>query len=250
MEAASCDICACQERLHRVVTVSLEESVTSFEMQQEEGRLLTVVPEGTGTAICLKAPERAMPVLGGEVSGSSLATLAFLQRMPALCRGRNLLELGAGRGLLGIGAAALGGAGEVTDLEPEICAALRESLQETRSRGTALRGLEVRQLDWDDGLEEALSRGPGLLLGSELLWADDAVEALLEAVVPAVVDHDWIWVYGAALRPSNDIFMRRLAAIAGTSLSCHGAVIETRCGKCHGVQVREETNVLLWKRSE
>ena len=48
-----------------------------------------------------------------QVSGSSLATLAFLQRMPALCRGRNLLELGAGRGLLGIGAAALGGAGEV-----------------------------------------------------------------------------------------------------------------------------------------
>eukprot|EP00435_Cladocopium_sp_Y103_P065900 s384_g28.t1 len=98
-----------------------------------------------------------------------------------------------------------------------------------RSRGTALQ-LEVRQLDWDDGLEEVLSHldGPGLLLGAELLWADDAVEALLEAVVPAVVDHDWIFVYGAALRPSNDIFMRRLAAIAGTSLSCHGAVIETR----------------------
>jgi hypothetical protein len=30
-----------------------------------------------------------------------------------------------------------------------------------------------------------------------------AQQALLEAVVPAVVDHDWIWVYGAALRPSN-----------------------------------------------
>ena len=31
-------------------------------------------------------------------------------------------------------------------------------------------------------------------------------EALLDAVLPAVVDHAWTFIYGAALRPSNDTY--------------------------------------------
>ena len=31
-------------------------------------------------------------------------------------------------------------------------------------------------------------------------------EALLDAVLPAVVDHAWTFIYGAALRPSNDAY--------------------------------------------
>ena len=43
---------------------------------------------------------------------------------------------------------------------------------------------------------------PGLLLGSELLWADDAVEVLFEAFAEAVAS-GWRVVYGAARRSSN-----------------------------------------------
>lgn len=32
-------------------------------------------------------------------------------------------------------------------------------------------------------------------------------EALLDAVLPAVVDHAWTFIYGAALRPSNDTYL-------------------------------------------
>lgn len=40
--------------------------------------------------------------------------------------------------------------------------------------------------------------------------------------------------------------MKSLAAVSGTSLSCHNCLVETHCGNCHGIQSREETNVLLW----
>ena len=48
------------------------------------------------------------------------------------------------------------------------------------------------------------------------------------------------------LTATEDIFMKSLAAVSGTSLSCHNCLVETHCGNCHGIQSREETNVLLW----
>lgn len=64
--------------------------------------------------ICLKPKKKQVfHLVQLEVSGSCLAALAFLAHGHG-ADARHMLELGAGRGLLGLGAALLGYTGEVT----------------------------------------------------------------------------------------------------------------------------------------
>ncbi|CAK9111900.1 Elongation factor 2 [Durusdinium trenchii] len=121
----------------------------------------------------------------------------------------------------------------VTDLEEEIEEALRQSIAMTRERSERSGAqLEARRLDWDDGLTEALDRlestEPRLLLGAELLWADDAVDVLLEAV--------------------EESFIRRLQQAEGTSLTLHRCAVETR-GSDGEAESHEDTTVLVWEKN-
>ncbi|CAE7264856.1 pcrA, partial [Symbiodinium sp. CCMP2592] len=200
--------------------------------------------------LSLMPPRRPVPVLGGVVSGSCMAALGVVLRLPEL-RGP-VLEIGAGRGLLGFAAAAaLGCSGMVTDLEEDVCEALGRSLQATAELGSCL-DVHAEVLDWDDGLEEATSRlgdpDPGLLLGADLLWADDAVDSLFEAVEKAVTD-GWTFVYGASDRPSNDLLARQLAEMRGTTLDSFSYRVEKVCRECYGWQTAEDCRVFVWRRA-
>ncbi|CAJ1453196.1 unnamed protein product [Effrenium voratum] len=205
----------------------------------------------------LMAPEKRVPVQGDWISGSSMAALAFLLQVTEDDEDEALeaealdgpgVELGAGRGLLGLGCAAAGMLVEVTDLEEEICGALRRSVGASDLGA----GCAVRRFDWDEGLEaygglqppnENLA--PRLVLGAELLWAEDAVDPLLEAVLPVVLAGA-SFVYGFSQRPSNELFMRKLQAVEGTRLERRSFRVETKCLGCGGWQTREQCSVAIW----
>jgi len=210
--------------------------------------------------IVLTEPTRPVPVLGAVVSGASVAVACWLQ---AALGAERAVELGAGRGLVGFSLASLGIPTVLTDIEPAVCSALRESIGACAVEGgdagggadaarpaAALAELaEVRQLDWDDGLE-GLNLGctSGLLVGAELLWADDAVDSLWEAVSPLVLEQDWELVYGASMRPSNALFLDRLGAEEDAELSREGRLVMRPCCECGGWRTAEECVVAHWQR--
>merc|ERR1712129_78412 len=148
-----------------------------------------------------------------------------------------------GRGLVGRALAQMGVPTTLTDLEPDVCEALRSSLD--LAAGAA--PVDVRQLDWDDGLDGCgLEDGPGLLIGTELLWADDAVDALWEALEPAVREHHWELVHGSSLRPSNKDLLRRFADAAGTELTTSAWFVQKRCVTCQGWRTSERCVTAAW----
>eukprot|EP00439_Symbiodinium_sp_Y106_P084802 s46_g26.t1 len=249
--------CECQERARYDFYASPHASVEEALHSSSELKISTEEScEGLRVSVAglkplsLMPPRRPVPVLGGVVSGSCMAALGVVLRLPEL-RGP-VLEIGAGRGLLGFAAAAaLGCSGMVTDLEEDVCEALGRSLQATAELGSCL-DVHAEVLDWDDGLEEATSRlgdpDPGLLLGADLLWADDAVDSLFEAVQKAVTD-GWTFVYGASDRPSNDLLARQLAEMKGTTLESFSYRVEKVCRECYGWQTAEDCRVFVWRRA-
>ncbi|CAK0844363.1 unnamed protein product [Prorocentrum cordatum] len=198
--------------------------------------------------VVLAAPACPVPVQGGVVSGSCLAALAFTLGL-GVGVGRAALEIGAGRGLLGITLAHAGAEVVVTDAEPAVCEALRASVEQA---GPARPRLSARELDWDDGLGDlppppAAGAAP-LLLGAELLWADDA-DSLWQAVSPAVLEHGWEFVYGAADRPSNEALLQLLAEQEGTRLEVSSWMVCQGCPRCRGWVTLERCRAMSRRRT-
>lgn len=201
----------------------------------------------------LALPRQPVPVLGGVISGSSIAVAAcLLERWHDAQRDgktlpRRAVELGAGRGLIGQALAHLGIQTLLTDLESAVCEALGASAN--LAEEAAARAQEVRHLDWDDGLDslELATMPGGLLVGSELLWADDAVDALWDAVAPAVWECGWEFVYGASKRPSNKKFLRQVAGSTDTMLTTSTWLIQQICTECQGWRTLEECIVASWR---
>ncbi|CAE7561852.1 eef-2, partial [Symbiodinium pilosum] len=120
----------------------------------------------------------------------------------------------------------------VTDLEGDVCEALSKSIQASAQLGRGL-NLFADVLDWDDGIEAAISclspQAPGLILGADLLWADDAVDSLFEAVAFAVM-LGWTFIYGASDRPSNSLLAKRCGEVKSTSLETFNYRVEKVIG--------------------
>ena len=57
-------------------------------------------------------------------------------------------------------------------------------------------------------------------------------EALLDAVLPAVVDHAWTFIYGAALRPSNDTYLNMRGTDQFGGKIKIGKAMRVENGKC------------------
>ena len=112
-------------------------------------RRVELLPEGAdGAVVPVCVVERSGEAIGSVVWGSSLDLCAALARDPAIVRGKTVLELGAGVGLCGIAAAALGAQRVVlTDREP-LLKLLRESVG-ANEPDTAAR-CEVAALEWGE----------------------------------------------------------------------------------------------------
>eukprot|EP00929_Paragymnodinium_shiwhaense_P115804 TRINITY_DN84926_c0_g1_i1.p1 TRINITY_DN84926_c0_g1~~TRINITY_DN84926_c0_g1_i1.p1 ORF type:complete len:266 (+),score=40.60 TRINITY_DN84926_c0_g1_i1:36-833(+) len=256
------DACACSGEVAEHVAVEIaalsdgDAVKVSMVIQPVDGALKVSLPDDKGF-VMLCAPERPVPVLGGVVSGASLAATAFL---PHVLQGWSaeqaapVLELGAGRGLAGLAAARYGCSTCLTDLEALVVAALESSVEKTcasDSEGAFRSRPRVRTLDWDDGLEGIVCDQPGMLiLGQELLWADDAVDSLMEAVRPIVVELGATFVYGASKRPSNQVFLDQMQDEPGTHLVQHNALVRRDCAKCKGWRSLEQCTIAIWSACE
>lgn len=200
----------------------------------------------------LAAPSGPVPVQGGIVSGASAAVAAYLlERNESGTLPSRVLELGAGRGLVGLALARLGICVDITDLEPKVCEALSVSAKHAVTLEVGLMP-HVRELDWDDGLEGwVLASGePGLIVGAELLWADDAVDSLWEAVAEPVLEQACEFVYGSSMRPSNGEMLRRLQTAVGSRTSSSRWLVRRGCRRCQGWLTLEECTVTSWRRDD
>ncbi|XP_030205945.1 protein N-lysine methyltransferase METTL21A isoform X4 [Gadus morhua] len=123
-------------------------------------------------------------VVWDAVSYTRAVVLAlYLELAPVELRGRPVIELGAGTGLVGIVAALLGARVTITDREPALellSANVRANVPADLRPGSA----EVSELSWGSGLERYPAGGFDLVLGADIVYLEDTFPALL-----ATLDH-------------------------------------------------------------
>ncbi|CAL8288696.1 unnamed protein product [Lota lota] len=92
-------------------------------------------------------------------------------------RGRSVIELGAGTGLVGIVAALLGARVTITDREPalELLSANVRANVPADLQGSA----SVSELSWGSGLERFPAGGYHLVLGADIVYLEETFPALL-----------------------------------------------------------------------
>ncbi|CAJ1329271.1 unnamed protein product [Effrenium voratum] len=122
---------------------------------------------------------------GNSIWDGAVALAKVLERQPQLVRGRKVLELGAGRGLAGLAASALGADVVLTDL-----AYCREAMEQavrltTGSQALVSSRVEVAELDWLQA-EAFFESRPELkldvVLAADVVWLMDLVEPLADAI--------------------------------------------------------------------
>ena len=111
---------------------------------------------------------------------------AFLQSRPELCRGRTVLELGAGLGLVGITAHLQGAESVVmTDGDTRALAQMRLNVRENcgdDGRGSVI---SCRQLLWGSPQVDAFARERGgfaTILGADVIYTLESIEPLFDTV--------------------------------------------------------------------
>ncbi|XP_066513265.1 protein N-lysine methyltransferase METTL21A-like [Hoplias malabaricus] len=95
-------------------------------------------------------------------------------------KGKTVIELGAGTGLVGIVAALLGAKVKITDRKPALeflSANVRENIP------LDLQGaVQVSELTWGEGLELYPSGGYDLILGADIVYLEETFPALLRTL--------------------------------------------------------------------
>ncbi|XP_061211020.1 EEF1A lysine methyltransferase 3 [Neopsephotus bourkii] len=116
--------------------------------------------------------------LAANVWEAALALARFLEQQRFEFRGRSVIELGAGTGILGILAAMLGGDVTITD-RPAALDQIRENVRlNFPGAGTRPR---VRALEWGRD-EDSFPRDFQVVLGSDLVYDPASFPALLRAL--------------------------------------------------------------------
>ncbi|XP_064330253.1 LOW QUALITY PROTEIN: EEF1A lysine methyltransferase 3 [Phalacrocorax carbo] len=105
---------------------------------------------------------------------AALSLCRYLEQQRFDFRGRTVIELGAGTGIVGIAAALLGGDVTITD-QPAALDQIRENVELNFAGGARPR---VRALRWGRD-EAAFPRDFGVILGSDIVYAPPALPPLL-----------------------------------------------------------------------
>ncbi|XP_042497416.1 protein N-lysine methyltransferase METTL21A-like isoform X2 [Macadamia integrifolia] len=96
-----------------------------------------------------------------------------------LLRGKKVVELGAGCGLVGCVAALLGAVIVLTDL-PDRLRLLKKNIENNVTENDVLGSATVRELIWGDDLDSELTDPlPDYVLGSDVIYSEGAVTDLL-----------------------------------------------------------------------
>ncbi|KAL4422571.1 hypothetical protein ABPG75_008768 [Micractinium tetrahymenae] len=128
----------------------------------------------------------APDLIGLDIWPASIALCRYLAAHPQLTEGLDVLELGAGMGLVGLAAAALGARSVLlTDYEPEVLAHLASN--------ASLNGLQQRcscaQIDWrapSQGLATGQRGSWRLVLAADVLYASVVVQPFIDTLLLAL----------------------------------------------------------------
>mmetsp|Transcript_40600 Transcript_40600/g.128633 ORF Transcript_40600/g.128633 Transcript_40600/m.128633 type:complete len:375 (+) Transcript_40600:114-1238(+) len=156
------------------------------------GRPLFLEAKSAGRA----ANEQLHGDTGRSIWDGAIAMAKLLEASPGLVRGRRVLELGTGRGVVGIAAARLGASHTVlTDLGYclEGCRAALALNAASPAAEPAEGSLEVSELDWFAPDRFLDSRPPGerfdIILAADVVWLLDLTDALAAAAASVAARH-------------------------------------------------------------
>ena len=128
--------------------------------------------ERVGTEESMNAAEQTSATLWD----SCVILSKYLEANPQLIKGKNCIELGAGKGLVGLYCAALGGKVLLTDMKKAIPTLLKTIQGNPRLYAR----LEVKELDWCTKHDLPNFE---VILGSDIIWVLDLVTPLVETIV-------------------------------------------------------------------
>eukprot|EP00933_Yihiella_yeosuensis_P043771 TRINITY_DN38725_c0_g1_i1.p1 TRINITY_DN38725_c0_g1~~TRINITY_DN38725_c0_g1_i1.p1 ORF type:complete len:326 (+),score=62.09 TRINITY_DN38725_c0_g1_i1:39-1016(+) len=122
---------------------------------------------------------------GNSIWDGAIALAKALERNPWLVKGREVLEVGAGRGLAGLGASILGARRTVlTDLA--YCSeAMETALNLTKAGSSNLGPVEIAELDWgsaENYLHTQQGRHFDVVLAADVIWLMELVDLLVSGL--------------------------------------------------------------------
>ncbi|KAJ0246447.1 hypothetical protein HA466_0169860 [Hirschfeldia incana] len=110
--------------------------------------------------------------------------------------GKKIVELGSGCGLVGCVAALLGGDVVLTDL-PDRLRLLKKNVHTNLQRGDTRGTAVVEELVWgDDPDPDLIEPFPDYVLGSDVIYSDEAVHHLIQTLVQLCGDQTTIFLSG------------------------------------------------------
>ncbi|KAM4710785.1 protein N-lysine methyltransferase METTL21A [Anableps anableps] len=137
-------------------------------------------------------------------------------------KGKRVIELGAGTGLVGIVAALLGAQVTITDREPalELLSANVQANLPPQSRGSVV----VSELTWGQGLERFPAGGFDLVLGADIVYLEESFPSLLQTLEHLCSDRTVVFL-ACKIRYERDTnflsMLRRGFAVEGVHYDTH-----------------------------
>ncbi|XP_029655822.1 protein N-lysine methyltransferase METTL21A [Octopus sinensis] len=112
---------------------------------------------------------------------SAIVLSEFLEVNPEFAKNKNVIELGAGTGLVGIVAALLGGDVTVTERQSAL-----ENLCANVNANTAVYGnisLRAKKLDWTNNLSDSFMADYDLIVGADIIYIEETFPHLLKTLL-------------------------------------------------------------------
>jgi predicted nicotinamide N-methyase len=148
---------------------------------------------------------------------SALGLAEWLSRTPSLVRGKQVLEIGAGAGLAGLAASALGAEVIQTDFQVDALTLCRHN-----AARNAVEGIRIARADWRDFPGNL--RDFDVVIGSDVLY-ERASHGILDVLFARiVVPGGWV-LLSDPLRPQALEFMERLEARGSWNVTMEGLTV-------------------------
>jgi predicted nicotinamide N-methyase len=149
---------------------------------------------------------------------SALGLAEWLSRTPSLVRGKRVLEIGAGVGLAGLAASALGAVVIQTDFQADALTLCRHN-----AARNAVEGIRIaRRADWRDFPADL--RDFDVVIGSDVLY-ERASHGLLNVLLPRIVVPGGCVLLSDPLRPQALEFVERLEARGRWNVTMGGLTV-------------------------